>query len=173
MDHSTGRRGLTAAFLSLLILIQIFSQRTFAQQNVLIGVWIARVPAPTGIGGQAYVQFFPNGIFNRMILVPRGFGGAPAACQIGNGRWIAGASGQSLIVHYIVDDYEPKQCLQVPGSPMVACEPPPPDFRKEIAVRMEFQNYNAMAQYNNDGSIIFYTRALGFPPISAYCRDAR
>ena len=102
------------------------------------GVWSTNLSIASGTGAQGWVQFSEDGTYNRLVLVPRPAEDGPAACQIATGRWSAAPSGQSLIVTYTIEDYQPKQCLQTPGTPFVGCEPPPSDYQKTTQVRMVF-----------------------------------
>jgi hypothetical protein len=151
-----------------LLLIILPPSSVLAQANALVGVWITRMPTATGVDAQGWLNFFPNGTFVRVTWTPR-YGTAPAACQIANGRWSATPTEGRLNIRYTIDDYEPKQCLNVPGTAMRACEPPPADWHSEISVQAVFYGLNALRMYVEDGGQYDYARAPAMPPVPPEC----
>jgi hypothetical protein len=139
-----------------------------AQQEPLLGVWITRVPTQTGIDGQGWVEYFGNGTFFRMSLMPRSITGAPASCQIAGGRWRAQHGGQMRTLSYVVDNYEPHLCGQAPLGGTI-CEPPPSDFGRDTTVQFSFNGPNNITSM--DGTQ--WTRAPAMPPVPPYCHDGR
>ncbi len=139
----------------------------------LAGVWSTSLETAGGTDAKGWMQFSPDGSLSRVVLFPNAAEEAPGACQIATGRWNAAPSGQSLIVTYTIEDYQPKQCLQTPGAPVAGCEPPPGDYQKTMQVRMVFAGPDSLTQYSHDGSVFAYTRAEGLPEIPRECYDAQ
>lgn len=151
-----------------------FSSASAAPEEAdLAGVWSTSLSRASGIGAQGWVQFSPDGTLSRLVLLPGPAADGPATCQIATGRWNGAPSGQSLIVTYTIEDYQPKQCLQTPGTPFVGCEPPPGDYQKTMQVRMVFAGPASLTQYSHDGSVFAFTRTDALPAIPHECYDAQ
>ena len=164
---------ITAAAVAALCVIVSVRSRAATEQAELPGVWSTNLSIASGTGAQGWVQFSEDGTYNRLILLPKPAEDGHAACQIATGRWSAAPSGQSLIVTYTIEDYQPKQCLQTPGTPFVGCEPPPGDYQKTTQVRMVFAGPAALTQYSHDGSVFAFTRTDALPTIPRECYDAQ
>ncbi len=163
-----------AAALSVMLCAILSSSISAAPEEAdLAGVWRTSLETASGTDAKGWVQFSPDGTFSRLVLYPRPVGEEPAACQIATGRWNAARAGQSLIVTYTIEDYQPKQCLQRPGAPVDGCEPPPGDYQKTIQVRMVFAGLASLTQYSQDGSVFAFTRAEALPDIPRACYDAQ
>jgi hypothetical protein len=161
-----------AATVAAFSVIVFFREGVAAQQTELPGVWNTNLSVASGTGAQEWVQFSEDGSYNRLVFLPRPVEEGPGACQISTGRWSAVPSGNSLIVTYTIEDYQPKQCLKTPGTPFVGCEPPPSDYQKTMQVRMVFAGPAALTQYSHDGSSFAFTRADALPAIPRECYDA-
>ena len=122
-----------AAIFAAFCVIVFFREGAAAQQAELPGVWNTNLSVASGTGAQAWVQFSEDGSYNRLVFLPKPAEDGPGACQISTGRWNAVPSGNSLIVTYTIEDYQPKQCLKTPGTPFVGCEPPPGDYQEDDA----------------------------------------
>ena len=144
-----------------------------ADEADLTGVWSTNLETASGTDAKGWLQFSPDGTMNRLVLFPKAGEEGPATCQMATGRWNAAPSGQSLIVTYTIEDYQPKQCLQAPGAPVAGCEPPPGDYQKTTQVRMVFSGGAALTQYSHDGSVFAFARAEALPAIPQECYDAQ
>lgn len=164
---------IAAAAVAALCVIVCLRGGAAAEQAELPGVWSTNLETASGTDAKGWVQFSTDGTFNRLVLFPRPAEESPAACQIATGRWSAAPSGQSLIVTYTIEDYQPKQCLQTPGTPFVGCEPPPGDYQKTTQVRMVFAGPVSLTQYSHDGSVFSFTKAEALPEIPHECYDAQ
>ncbi len=139
----------------------------------LTGVWSTNLDTAGETDAQGWVQFSPDGSLTRLVLYPKPAGENTAVCQIATGQWSAAPSGQSLIVTYTIEDYQPKQCLQRPGAPLDGCEPPPGDYQKTMQARMVFAGLASLTQYSQDGSVLAFTKAEALPAIPKECYDAQ
>ncbi len=162
---------IAAALCATLFAVSVSSANAAPDQADLAGAWSTDLETASGTDAKGWVQFSPDGTLTRLVLFPKPAGDGPAACQIATGRWNAAPSGQSLIVTYTIEDYEPKQCLQTPGAPFAGCEPPPGDYQKTMQVRMVFGGSASLTQYSHDGSVFAFTRAEALPPIPRECHD--
>ena len=151
-----------AAIFAAFCVIVFFREGAAAQQAELPGVWNTNLSIASGTGAQAWVQFSKDGSYNRLVFLPRQAEDGPSV-----------PSGNSLIVTYTIEDYQPKQCLKTPGTPFVGCEPPPSDYQKTMQVRMVFAGPAALTQYSHDGSSFAFTRTNALPAIPRECYDAQ
>ena len=163
----------TAVTFATLCVVFLSSAAAAPEEADLAGVWSTPLDTAGGTDAQGWLQFSPDGTLTRLVLYPKPESEGATACQIAKGQWSAAPSGQSLIVTYTIEDYQPKQCLQRPGAPLDGCEPPPGDYQKTMKVRMVFAGLTSLTQYSQDGSIFAFTRAEGLPAIPRECYDAQ
>ncbi len=161
----------TVAFATLCT-VSFSSAGAELEEADLTGVWSTNLDTAGGTDAQGWVQFSPDGALTRLVLYPKQAEGT-AGCQIATGQWSAAPAGQSLIVTYTIEDYQPKQCLQRPGAPLDGCEPPPGDYKKTMKVRMVFAGLTSLTQYSQDGSVFAFTKADAMPAIPRECYDSQ
>ncbi len=164
---------IAAVAFATLCAVSFSSASATPEEGDLAGVWSTYLETASGADAKGWLQFSADGTLSRLVLFPRPEGDGPAACQIATGRWNAAPSGHSLIVTYSIEEYQPKQCLQRPGAPLVGCEPPPGDYQKTMQVRMVFTGPDGLTQYSHDGSVFAFTRAEALPDIPRECYDAQ
>ncbi len=103
---------IAAAAVAALCVICSIQRGAATEQSELPGVWSTNLSIASGAGAQGWEQFSEDGAYNRLVMLPKPADDSPAACQIATGRWSAAPSGQSLIVTYTIEDYQPKSSHQ-------------------------------------------------------------